>query len=247
MMGRCRMWIVGSSLSVAVLALVGFAAACRSIAPARAGAPPGWRAEFPVDKANLADTGRNPYFILEPGYTLYFEHGRSTLKITVLDETRDVDGVRTRVVEERETRDGELTEVSRNFFAIEKTTGDVYYFGEEVDVYRGGKVAEHEGAWRSGEGGAKFGLMMPGRPKVGDRFYQERAPKVAMDRAEIVSVSGELTTPAGTFRNCLRVRESSAIESGSEEKWYAPGVGLIKDGRLVLVKVEDPRGAEKAR
>ena len=238
-MTKCgRTWVPCAALPVLALALVGFAGACRSAAPPRAGTPSGWRDEFPVDKANLVPAGRNPYFILEPGHTLYFEHGTSTLRITVLDETLEVDGVKTRVVEEREARGGRLTEVSRNYFAIDKRTGDVYYFGEDVDVYRGGEVVEHEGAWRSGVGGAKFGLMMPGQPRVGDKFYQERAPKVAMDRAEIVSVSEELKTPAGTFRNCLRVREGSAIESGSEEKWYASGVGLIKDGRLVLVKVE---------
>jgi hypothetical protein len=77
--------------------------------------------------------------------------------------------------------------------------------------------------------------MMPGKPAVGDRYYQEFAPRVAMDRAEIVSLNEVVKVPAGSFSNCLRVRESSAIESGSEEKWYAPGVGLLKDGDFVLV------------
>ena len=79
---------------------------------------------------------------------------------------------------------------------------------------------------------------MPGAPKVGDRYYQEIAPKVAMDRAEVLSTAETVTVPAGTFRNCLHTRESSAIESGSESKWYAPDVGLIKDADFVLAKVE---------
>lgn len=37
-----------------------------------------------------------------------------------------------------------------------------------------------------------------------------------MDRAEILSLPGVLETPAGSFRNCLRTRESSALESDSE-------------------------------
>jgi hypothetical protein len=227
--------MASSWLSVAALALV--AGGC-----SRHGAGRGseWRADFSVDKASLADTGTNPYFILEPGYTLHFQHGRSTLQITVLAETEDVDGVKTRVVEEREAKGGEMEEVSRNFFAIDRLTRDVYYFGEDVDIYRQGKVVDHEGAWRSGVKGAKFGLMMPGTPKVGERYYQERAPFVAMDRAEIVSVTEELTTPAGTFRNCVRVRETSKLEGGSGQKVYAPGVGLIRDDGLVLVKVEKP-------
>jgi hypothetical protein len=40
------------------------------------------------------------------------------LTITVLNETREVKGTETRVIEERETFGGELVEISRNFFAI---------------------------------------------------------------------------------------------------------------------------------
>ena len=200
-----------------------------------------WRDTFAVDKANLADTGRNTYFILEPGYRLILERGKDSLVIAVLDETKVVDGVKTRVVEERETKGGQLDEVSRNYFAIDKTTGDVYYFGEDVDNYKDGKVTSHEGVWLAGVGGARFGLLMPGKPTVGDRYYQEIAPKVAMDRAEVVGLTEEVKVPAGTFKNCLRTRESSALESGSEDKLYAPDVGILKDGGFVLVKVEKPK------
>lgn len=197
----------------------------------------GWRGTFAVKKTDLADSGRSAYFNLEPGSRRQFEHGDERLVITVLPQTRVVDGVRTRVVEERETKGGQLVEVSRNYFAMDPKTGDVYYFGEDVDMYRNGRITSHEGAWLSGVNGAHFGLMMPGRPKIGDRYQQEVAPGVAMDRAEIVSNQDALKTPAGTFTHCIRTRESSATESGSEEKLYAPGIGLIKDDKLVLVKV----------
>jgi hypothetical protein len=197
-----------------------------------------WRDSFPVDKANLADTGRNPYFILEPGYRLTLANAKDTLIVTVLEDTKLVDGVKTRVVEERETKGGKLEEVSRNYFAIDKITSDLYYFGEDVDMYKDGKVSSHEGAWLAGVNGARFGLMIPGKPAVGARYYQENAPKVAMDRAEIISVTEESKVPAGVFKNCLHTRESSALEKGSEDKWYAPGVGLIKDEDFVLAKVE---------
>ena len=200
-----------------------------------------WRNSFPVDRRNLADSGRNTYFILEPGHRLHLAHGNDTLTVTVLAETKVVDGVTTRVVEERETAGGQLDEVSRNYFAIDRATADIYYFGEDVDIYRNGKVTAHEGAWLAGANGARFGLMMPGKPVVGDRHYQEVAPKVAMDRAEIVSLSGKLETPAGPFSGCLRTRESSDLEKGSEEKWYAPGVGLIKDAEFLLVKIDTAR------
>jgi hypothetical protein len=44
-----------------------------------------------------------------------------------------------------------------------------------------------------------------------------------------------VVTPAGIFE-CARLRDSSAIEKGGGDKWYAPGVGLVKDGKSVLVK-----------
>lgn len=198
--------------------------------------PDGWRDTFPVNKANFTDRGRNTYFILEPGHRLHLKDGQVTLTVIVLDETKVVDGVLTRVVEERESKNGQLIEVSRNYFAIEKTTNDVYYFGEDVDMYKKGEVVSHEGAWLSGQNGARFGLFIPAKPRIGDRFYQEFAPKVAMDRAEIVSLTEKVQVPAGTFKNCLRTKESSGIERGSESKWYAPGVGLIRDADFVLVE-----------
>lgn len=200
-----------------------------------------FRQEFKVDKANWVDHGTNPYFILEPGYRWRYKHGAVVLTITVLAETKLVDGVTTRIVEEREVRDGQPLEVSRNYFAIDKATGDVYYFGEDVDEYKDGKVVGHEGGWLAGADGAKFGLMMPDQAKVGDKFYQEVAPKTAMDRAEIVSLDEKVETPAGKYDKCLQVKETTPLEKGVSYKWYAPGVGLVKDDEFVLDSVEQPR------
>jgi hypothetical protein len=195
-----------------------------------------WTQSFPVKTSELATQGENPYFMLKPGYESTFEGKGSKLVITVLNETLTVGGVDTRIVEEREWSGGALIEVSRNYFAIHPATGDVYYFGEDVDMYKKGKVVNHEGSWRHGSKGATFGLMMPGTPSVGMRFYQEQAKGVAMDRAEIVSLTDKLTTPAGAFERCLKSKETTPLEkSASEFKIYAPGVGLVKDGDLVLV------------
>lgn len=195
-----------------------------------------WVSDFPVDKSELGSVGRNPYFVLEPGYALVLEEGRERLTITVLDETMTVDAVETRIVEERETKNGELVEVSRNYFAISRRTKDVYYFGEDVDIYRDGKVVNHEGAWRAGINGARFGMMMPGTPEMGQKFYQEFAPRVAMDRAEIAGLNGKLKTPAGNFNHVLKIIETTPLERGREAKYYAPGLGLLQDGNLKLVK-----------
>jgi hypothetical protein len=197
----------------------------------------GWRDEFEIAKCRLLATGRNPYFILEPGYQIALEDGADRLVITVLDRTRVVGGVTTRVVEEREWKDGKLREISLNYFALCEGSNDVYYFGEDVDIFEDGKPVSHEGSWLAGTAGARAGLMMPGSPKAGMKYYQEVAPGVAMDRAEIVGVNERCRTPAGTVSGCLKIRETSALELlVSDVKYYAPGVGFVGDGSLRIVR-----------
>lgn len=202
-----------------------------------AAAEPVFTDQFLIDKADLASTGVNPYFSLQPGYQLYFKSADGDLTITVLRETRIVDGVETRIIEERETEGGRLIEVSRNYFAISKTNNSVFYFGEEVDMYgKDGKITDHGGSWLAGKDGARAGVAVPGIALIGARYYQEVAPKVAMDRAEIVSVTETLKVAAGSFSKVLKTEETTPLEPGAKEyKYYAPGVGLIKDGDMMLV------------
>jgi hypothetical protein len=203
--------------------------------------------EFGEANADLASTGTNPWFVLQPGNVLELEgveDGRPHhLTVTVLDQTETIDGVTTRVVEERETSAGVLVEVSRNYFAISKRTNAVYYFGEDVDVWKHGKVVSHEGAWRAGVNGARYGMMMPGRPVVGQRYMQEIAPDVAMDRAEVVDLDAKLAGPLGGFDHLLKVEETTPLEPDAREaKYYAKGVGLVRDGGVQLVQTGSALG-----
>lgn len=198
---------------------------------------------FHVEADDWTSTGGNSYFKLAPGYTLVLdgtEDGKKAhLTIKVLGETRTLGGVETRVVEERQTEDGQLVELARNYFAASKKTGNVYYFGEDVDTYKNGKLTGHGGSWHAGENGATFGLMMPGKPRPGACYYQELAGNVARDRAEIISVTESLETPAGRFSNCVKTEETSPLEKGAKEyKLYTADVGLVQDGDLVLTSYE---------
>jgi len=200
-----------------------------------------WTDRFDTSNCAWSSTGKNDFFILKPGYQQVFE-GREEkesvhLEITVLMETRNIGGVETRVIEEKESHNGRIEEISRNLYAVCGPGNDVFYFGEEVDMYKDGKISGHEGAWTAGTGGARAGLFMPARPLLGARFYQEIAPGVAMDRVEILSDSESLTTPAGAFGECLKTEETTPVEPDAKEnKIYARGIGMIQDGSLVLVK-----------
>ena len=199
---------------------------------------------FQIERCTFATRGRNPYFVLIPGHRLELEGKAGKrlvhLTITVLDDTLTVDGVQTRVVEERETEDGQVVEVSRNYFAFCEETGSVFYFGEDVDFYEDGLIVNHDGSWRAGVDGARPGVIMPGINLVGARYFQEVAPDVALDRAETVSVTETSTVPAGTFENVLKTKETTPLEKGKGFKLYAPDVGLIRDGDLELVDVVTP-------
>src|ERR1044071_5359852 len=112
----------------------------------------GFTDTFPqVQDCKFSSTGQNLYFILQPGYQQTYEgkdgNQNVRLVITVLDETKVIDGIETRVVKEKELHNSQLAEVSRNFFAICKRDNSVFYFGETTDIYRNGVVVSHEGAW----------------------------------------------------------------------------------------------------
>jgi len=188
----------------------------------------------------------NPYFIMEPGWWIALEGQEEDdegeietvrVEITVLNEIRLVAGVMTRVIEEREWIDDELYEVSRNFYAICQATNDIYYFGEEVDFYEDGQIVNHDGAWLAGENGAEPGIIMPGTVLLGSRFMQEIAEEdEAMDRAEIVSIM-EMEIGGQNFEDVILTLDSSALEPDEpgEEKYYAPGIGNVKDGEKELI------------
>jgi hypothetical protein len=231
-----------------VLMLAGFALPTKG-----AGAQdeePEFTTDFRLEDCNgFRIRGENPFFILRPRYQLVFEGEEDGaaihLEITVLNKTKTIDvpglgKVRTRVVQEVETADGELTEISRNFFAICKRTNDVIYFGEEVDIFEEGTIASHEGAWLAGQpdenGLAQPGLIMPGTFLLGSRYFQELADGIALDRAEHTAMGLEITVPAGTFTDCVEVTETTPLEPDSESvKVYCPGVGLVTDDPVELV------------
>ncbi len=147
-----------------------------------------------------------------------------------------LDPVSTRVVEEREWVEGELVEISQNFFACCENTNAIFYFGEEVCIFATGTCVSNEGSWRAGENGAMPGLIMPGTFLLGSRYFQEQAPGVAMDRAEHTGMGLTLETPAGRLESCVEVLETTPLEPRAESiKRYCPEIGLTFDDGVELV------------
>jgi hypothetical protein len=197
---------------------------------------------FNLENCTFSSTGSNLYFILKPGYRLVYmgtDEGKDVnLTATVLNKTKVVGGIETRILEERaaNSKTGELYEVSRNYFAICNETNSAFYFGEDVDWYKNGNIVNHTGTWHHGINNAKAGLIMPGIVLLGSRYHQETAPDVAIDRAELISMSETVETPAGKFVNCLQEKDTDALDPEEvADRFYAPGKGQIKDDMLSLV------------
>jgi hypothetical protein len=146
----------------------------------------------------------------------------------VLDRTRKVAGVEVAIVDVREFEDGELVEHTRDYYAQDRK-GRVWYFGESVDDIENGRVVGHDGQWFAGRKGAKPGLFMPARPKVGKVFAQERAPGIAEDRSKVVALDRSVETPAGSFDGCIKTRDFAPLDNATEFKFYCPGVGLVRE------------------
>jgi hypothetical protein len=184
----------------------------------------------------------NPYFPLVVGQVATFageeDGAQDEVVISVLDAVETVAGVDTRIIEERESEDGELVEISRNYF-VQAADGTVCYFGEDSDTYEGGKVVDHDGSWRAGKDGARPGIIMPATPELGQSFDQEHAPGIALDHAVVTAIDAAVKVPLASYRKVVKTTETSALEPGvTEYKQYAPGIGLITDPPTELTAFE---------
>lgn len=233
------------------------AALVAALIPLAAGAGDAFTRQFPIGACDFRPTGGNAYFDLTPNRQLYLSNARCVhagncdelieLWITMLPETKFVTfdhggksvTARTRVMEEYETVDGELEEVSRNYVADCRPMHDVYYFGEDVEDGDGHRLPD---SWLAGRNGARPGILMPDRAfLLGSRYYQEVAPN-AKDRAEHTAMGVTMRLPAGVFRNCVEVTETTPLEPDDVAvKGYCPGVGFVSadEEGLELVSVNE--------
>jgi hypothetical protein len=196
-------------------------------------------ADAAIDPANFQATVDSTFFPLSTLGPTVFE-GLETdpdpgkvielrVESTVLAETDTVAGVEVTVVEVKDYEDGELAELTLDYYA-QLSDGTVYYLGERVDNYEDGELVDHEGQWLAGEGDNLPGVFMPaGDPQVGEEFDQERAPGVAEDQSKVVAVDQEVTTSARTFTGCVKTEDFDPIGGVTEFKYYCPDVGMVME------------------
>ena len=178
----------------------------------------------------------NPWFPLHPGMRWVYRGreggGRAREVVRVAGRVDVIDGARCAVVLDRLHRDGHLAERTTDWYAQDRR-GRVHYFGERTAELDHGRVTSREGSWRSGREGARDGIFMPARPRVGRRYEQEHDPGVAEDRFTIVSRRATITVPYGRFHRVLVTKETTPLEPGVvDRKWYARGVGQLEEATV---------------
>jgi len=194
-----------------------------------------------INPDNFVSSVTNKFFPLQPGTTFFYEGAKegapTSDEVYVTRETKEILGVTCTVVHARSFEDGVLVEDTFDWYA-QDVDGNVWYFGEDTkELDPDGNVISTEGSWEAGVNGAQPGIIMEADPKKGDHYYQEVAPDVAEDQAQVLSLDESACVPYGCFDNLLLTKEWTQLERGVvEQKYYAEDIGFI---RGVMVKGGD--------
>ncbi|HEY1265701.1 MAG TPA: hypothetical protein VGH16_00485 [Candidatus Binatia bacterium] len=194
-----------------------------------------------IDSTKFSGTLTNQYLAYTTGTTFVYESNLGQHnEVVVTNNTRNILGADCREVHDTVKVNGDLTEDTLDWFC-QDPDGNVWYFGENSKELQDGLIVSLEGSWTGGIDGAKPGIAMKANPKVGDVYRQEFLPGVAEDIAEVLSVTETITLPGfGTMINCIKTKETTPLEPDAlENKFYCPGVGLVRDVDLQTGEVLD--------
>lgn len=193
----------------------------------------GCGAEPPERHATFTTEIDNPYLPMVPGTRRVFREtdgagAAQKVVVTVTSHTKRVaSGVVARVVRDTVTERGQVVEDTLDWYA-QDDRGNVWYLGEDTTEYEGGRPVTKEGSWEAGVDGAKAGIVMPARPRVGMQYRQEHYAGHAEDMARVLSLDEQAEVPAGHFTGVLLTREWNPIEPEVlEYKLYAKGIGPV--------------------
>ncbi|RJS46522.1 hypothetical protein [Nocardioides cavernaquae] len=210
--------------------------------------------EHSLDPSDFVKRIDNPWLPLEPGrswtYRSVSSDGPQQITVTVLEETKDIDGVTATVVHDVVTGPrGKVLEDTYDWYAQDKK-GNVWYLGEATTEYDG-KSSSTAGSWQAGVDGARAGIAMLARPRVGDGYKQEFLKGEAEDQAQVIELDAEVVGPAGSWVDeVLVTKDTTPLEPDLvEHKFYVQGIGVVReltveggDEEVELVKFTVPAG-----
>lgn len=153
---------------------------------------------------------------------------------TVSNLTKVVGGVRTRVVWDRDLSVGELQEAELALFA-QDDSGTVWNMAEYPEEYENGKLTGAPDTWVTGLDGAKGGIHMLAHPTDGRTYTEGLIPKIDFyDVSTVADTDATACSDLRCYDHVLLVDETSPLDptSGTQTKYYAPGVGLVRIGAI---------------
>jgi hypothetical protein len=187
-----------------------------------------------ISPGDFSPAVTNPLFPLKPDATLVYtgaKDGKKALNIVdPTSRTKMIDGVVTRVVEDRLYLDNMLEERTSDYYAQDRC-GNVWYFGEDTAEHGPQEnVVSTEGSFHAGVDGAQPGVFMQAQPQVGRRFRQEWYQGHAEDTFKTLNLSARVTVPYGAFTDALKTEETTALEPGVvDNKYFAKGIGEVEE------------------
>jgi len=186
-----------------------------------------------LDPSKFTTEIDNEYWPMKPGYHWVYrelEDGElQRVDVTVTNATKVLGGVTARVVHDRVTRQGQVIEDTRDWYA-QDSDGNLWYLGEDTKEYENGKSESTEGSWAYGVDGAQAGVVVPADPEQGMRYREEYYAGHAEDAAEVLNVDSQVQVPYGQFKRAMLTRNYSSLEPTVEEmKLYARGVGPVME------------------
>jgi hypothetical protein len=199
-----------------------------------------------LDPADFTTKIDNPYWPMAPGDRwVYRETGEGEpelrVEVTVTDKTKTIaNGIEARVVHDVVTKNGQLVEVTDDWYAQDRA-GNVWYLGEDTAEYENGKVTTRSGSFEAGVDGAQPGIIMPANPRDGLAYRQEYYEGEAEDKAEVLSTDEKAEVPFGYFEGALLTKDLVPLEPKvSEYKLDARDVGPV-----LTVKTSGGSGREE--
>lgn len=186
-----------------------------------------------IDPANFVAGIDNRYTPFPPGAFRVYEkqtpEGLERIRIDVLPDTRVIQGVTVTTVRDTVTLNGVLIEDTLDWLA-QDIAGNVWYFGEIVQNYEDGMLANLDGSFEAGQDAAKPGFWIKAAPQVGDFYRQEWALSNAEDVVEVVSVDARDTNIPFSQNGSgpvLKTRDTTPLSPDAVEyKYYVPGIGF---------------------
>ena len=172
----------------------------------------------------------NPWFPLLPGTRWVYtgvKDGKPTRDVVVATRrTKTIEGVPCVAVGDRLYMRGRLEERTTDWYS-QDSHGNVWYLGEntaELDAQ--GHVTSTEGTWQAGVKGAKAGVYIPGRARLGQTSLQEFLRGHAEDHFRIIGLF-DTVAPRGKA-NTLLTKEWTPLEPGVvDHKMYVRGIGVV--------------------